>query len=377
MALINAAKMIAGAVGLMLFVSEPSLAQQKPPSIYTVSNVKAEAEAVNSVEAKKLATATAETRAFRQLVSRIVDYRAQARIPEIPAAEVERLVSDIDVRGEGVSGTSYVAMFGVSFSERAVSALLSQYGVIPITDRGPEILIVPVYIEEGAARTTDRNPWRNALLQLDLTHALVPAKIAPARGDVTAAIANAYLANPTSGVETLKTQYRTTQLLFAVAELESGGETLTIKLIGTDALGAFAVERKVKAKEGVDEPLIQTAAQLAFETVQQRWKLTRDTFVDASGPAGSPASPGAYTGGGGVVPVQITAQFSGLKEWQSIRARLQSVPGIQNWDLRSVNPRSAEIGFDFPGGAERLTAIAAGQGLSVENGPAGLVVKTR
>jgi hypothetical protein len=137
------------------------------------------------------------------------------------------------------------------------------------------------------------------------------------------------------------------------------------------------VERKVKAKEGVDEPLIQTAAQLAFETVQQRWKLTRDTFVDASGPARSPASPGAYTGGGGVVPVQITAQFSGLKEWQSIRARLQSVPGIQNWDLRSVNPRSAEIGFDFPGGAERLTAIAAGQGLSVENGAAGLVVKTR
>src|ERR1700736_6361555 len=120
MALINAAKTIAGAVGLMLFVTEPSLAQQKPPSIYTVSNVKAEAEAVNSVEAKKLATATAETRAFRQLVSRIVDYRAQARIPEIPAAEVERLVSDIDVRGEGVSGTSYVAMFGVSFSERAV-----------------------------------------------------------------------------------------------------------------------------------------------------------------------------------------------------------------------------------------------------------------
>ena len=75
--------------------------------------------------------------------------------------------------------------------------------------------------------------------------------------------------------------------------------------------------------------------------------------------------------------VQVTAEFSGLKEWQAIRTRLQSVPGVQNWDLRSVNPRSAEIGFDFPGGSERLAAMAEAHGLSVENGPEGLIVRTR
>ena len=80
---------------------------------------------------------------------------------------------------------------------------------------------------------------------------------------------------------------------------------------------------------------------------------------------------------GEVSSILITAEFSGLKEWQTIRARLQNLPGVQHWDLKSVNPRSATISFDFPGGAERLTAMAGAQGLAVENGPDGLTVKTR
>jgi hypothetical protein len=375
MALTDAAKTLVRASLAVLALTAPSFAQQKLASIFTVSNVRAEADAANSVEAKKLATRNAETRAFRLLIARLADFRAQTRVPELPPEEIERLVSDIDVRGEGVSGTSYVASFGVTFSERAIGAVLAQYGVVPIVDRGPEILIVPVYIESGSARTTDRNPWRSALMGLDLTHALLPAKVAPARGDLSAPIANAYIANPAAGVETLKSQYRTTQLLFAVAELDGGGDTLTLKLIGNDAVGLFSLQRNVKAKDGIDETIIQTAARLAFETVQQRWKLTRDSVVSVNVAAG-PSGPASYATGG-LVSLQVTAQYSGLKEWQTIRTRLQSVPGIQNWDLRSVNPRSAQIGFDFPGGAERLTAIAAGQGLSVESGPDGLIVKTR
>ena len=286
-----------------------------------------------------------------------------------------RLVSDLQVRGEGVTGTNYVATFGVTFSERAVNALLSRYGVIPILDRGPEILIVPVYIEEGTAHTGDRNPWRSALLELDLTHALVPAKVAPVRGDLTAAIANSYATNASAGVETLKTQYHTSQVVLAVVSTGGGG-VLTLKLAGSDAMGLFSLQRKVKAGDAPDEPLMRTAAQLAFDTLQERWKLTRDSFVQSTEPGAAPAAGTGYMTGE-VSSILITAEFSGLKEWQAIRARLQHLPGVQNWDLRSVNPRSAIISFDFPGGAGRLTAMAAAQGLAVENGTDGLTVKTR
>ena len=121
---------------------------------------------------------------------------------------------------------------------------------------------------------------------------------------------------------------------------------------------------------------MRTAAQLAFDTLQERWKLTRDSFVQSTEPGAAPAAGTGYMTGE-VSSIMITAQFSGLKEWQAIRTRLQNLPGVQNWDLRSVNPRSAIISFDFPGGAGRLTAMAAAQGLAVENGTDGLTVKTR
>jgi hypothetical protein len=353
----------------------PAAPQPKAQTIFTVGNIKSEAEAADSVEAKKLATASAEMRAFRILISRVADFRAQARVPELPQEEVERLVSDIEVRGEGVSGTSYVATFAVTFSERAVGALFARSGIVPILDRGPELLIVPVYIEEGAAASSDRNAWRTALTSLDLTHALVPAKVAPVRGDITAAIANAYAANPQASLETLKSQYHTTQVLLAVAELDGRGG-ITVRLAGADALGPLTLQRKVRSKEAGDETLIQTAANLVFETVQERWKLTRNSYVPAT-PGDAAADGSASFSAGGMAPVLLTAEFSGLKEWQAIRSRLQGLPGVQNWDLRSVNPRSAEIAFDFPGGPDRLSAIAGGQGLSVERGPDGLVVKTR
>jgi hypothetical protein len=307
-----------------------------------------------------------------------VDFRAQGRIPELQITDIERLISDFDVRDEGVSATSYVARFEIRFSERAVNALLAQYGVVPILDRGPELLIVPVYGEEGADRTGDRNPWSTALRGLDLTHALVPAKVAPVRGDLTAAIANAYFANPGPSVETLKSQYRVTQVMLAVAELEAGGDTLNLKLVGTDALGPFAVQRKLQDRDGVGEPLMDLAARVAFDTVQERWKLTRETYAGAETPDGGSGTPtfDARTSGAPTAVV-VTAVYSGLREWQTIRGRLQGLPGVQNWELKSVTPRRAEIAFDFPGGAERLTVIAASQGLVVENGEQGLTVKTR
>ncbi len=372
MASIGAAKFLL--LPAMLLLSAPALAQ-KSQSVFTVANVKSEAEATDSVEAKRLATQAAEMRAFRLLVSRLTDFRAQSSIPDLPAEEVERLVSDIEIRGEGVTGTTYAATFGVTFSERAAQALFARYRVIPILDRGPEILIVPVYVEDGTARAGDRNPWRDALNGLDRAHALVPAKVAPVRSDLTAAIANSYIANPSAGVETLKNQYRTTQVVLAVAVAGGSAGGMTLKLAGSDALGLFSLQQKVKGEDSADEPLIQAAARLAFETVQQRWKLTRNSFVQAE--AGAAPAAGAGFTSGEVSSVQITAQFSGLKEWQAIRTRLQNLPGIQNWDLRSLNPRNAIVSFDFPGGASRLSAIAAAQGLAVESAPDGLIVKTR
>ncbi len=124
MALIKGTKTGFAAVLLLLGLAAPAIAQQRQQSPFTVANVRAEASAADAVEAKKVATQKAETLAWRMLVGRIIDFRAQSRIPELTPEQLERLVTDIDVRNEGFSGTTYVATFGVTFSERALGGLL-------------------------------------------------------------------------------------------------------------------------------------------------------------------------------------------------------------------------------------------------------------
>ncbi len=357
-----------------LSVIFPLAAQQRVASLYTVGNVRSEAAADNAVEAKKIAAARAQERALRLLLIRLTDFRAQSRLPTVSPEEIDRLVSNTEVRGEGYSGTDYGATFTITFAERGIRALLSQQGLTPLEDRSPEILIIPVYIEDGSARSSDRNPWRKALNDLDLTHGFVPARLAPSRSDISAAVANAYISNAASSLETLKGQYKAQQVLFAVAE--DAGDVLVVKLIGIDALGTFSLQRKIKASDGIDDGIMKTAAGMALGTVEQRWKLARGAVYTTASNAGSDSSAGpSFTGGAS--PVQITVEYSGLKEWQTIRNKLQKIPGIGNWDLRSVNPRSAQVSLDFPGGAERLVTFALQQGLSMDQDSNGWVVRTR
>jgi hypothetical protein len=373
MALIHRAKalLVASLAGASL--SAGAHAQQSSANLYEVANIRVETVAQNAVEAKKQATTEAERRAARLLLARLTDFRAESRVPALSGGQLEGLVSDIDIQDEGVSGTTYAANFGVTFSERGTRALLAQYGVIPIEERGPEVLILPVYIEAGSAASSNRNPWSRAFAGLDLSHALVPGKLAPTRSDITAAIANAYAASPAASLAALKSQYHVNDIVMAVAESDGIG-ALDIRLIGDDGIGEFSLRKRLKSKQGVDQSLIEAGAKLVFAVVQQRWKLTRAEV----------AMPGAQSGDGGqgvavgsLIPVEVTAEYSGLREWQAIREKLQNLPGVQNWDLKSVNPRAAIIGFDFPGGTERLAEFAATRGLSVENGPNGWVVKTR
>src|ERR1700741_3153244 len=104
MALIDRAKIFLGA-GLAAIMPVSLGYAQRPASVFAVSNVRVQAEAANAVEAKKIATLNAETQAFRLLAGRLADFRAQNRIPELSPQDVERLVSDISVRDEGVSNT--------------------------------------------------------------------------------------------------------------------------------------------------------------------------------------------------------------------------------------------------------------------------------
>ncbi len=75
--------------------------------------------------------------------------------------------------------------------------------------------------------------------------------------------------------------------------------------------------------------------------------------------------------------VVAVVPFSGLKEWQDIRARLDHVPGIQGLEVNSLSPRMASITFDYPGSLGVLQKVLGDYGFAFENRDENFVLRPR
>jgi hypothetical protein len=75
--------------------------------------------------------------------------------------------------------------------------------------------------------------------------------------------------------------------------------------------------------------------------------------------------------------VVALVEFSGLKQWQEIRARLMHVPGIQALEINSLSARTASITFDYAGSLGRLQKELGQNGFSFENGDENFVLRAR
>ncbi len=155
-------------------------------------------------------------------------------------------------------------------------------------------------------------------------------------------------------LESLKYQYRSENLVLAVAEVDPNATQLRLRLFGQDAVGGLSLTRTFHITDRDVDYTADIAAQIAVKVIEGRWKTTRL------------ASQGALAGSADLETVTLTAQFSGLKAWQEMRARLRKVPGLQGLDVKALNARGASLTVDFPGGAARLAQAAQSQGLALE-----------
>ena len=325
------------------------------PSVYTVSKVKVTAEAGDAVAAKEKALADAQQIALRELFKRMTARASHARLPVLDDSMVERMVDGFAVRRESNSATRYIATLDFTFEPSAVRDILNRFGVAYTDQQAPQAMLIPFMIEAGAERAGSNNPWFEAFAAIDTDNALTPIKLSPARANLTAAmVADLSSSSSRSLFETLAYQYRSENLVLAIAEVDAQATQLHLRLVGRDAVGGFAIDRKYRIFDRDIDYTAGIAAQIAAKTIEGRWKLTRL------------ASQGALQGSADLETVSLVAQFSGLKAWQQMRARLQKVPGLQNLDVRGLNARGANLTIDFPGGIERLAQAAQSQGLVVE-----------
>ena len=362
------------ALGLM---AAPAQADDDTP--YTVSKIAVDVTAKNAVAAKAKAMADAQKRGIDTVLRRVVPFSFSAKLPDLHPQQVETLVNGMAIRKEQYSTTRYIATLDVIFNEQGVKELLTSLGIPTSEERAPMISVLPLVIDGNKVKSVNE-PWRQAWLDLDLTHGLTPANVLQPRPELEAGMVRAVLAGDAGAFAAVQRDYGSAPLIIAVGQKVEGGRFVT-RLAGTDGVGRINYGRSDKLS-GTAPKAAQDAASFAYAVLENRWKATRA----APDPVAAPVN---YEEGGTPPPQAVPQQgepgrlvtavvvFAGLKEWQQIRGRLAQVPGLQRLEVNSLSARTASITFDYAGTLGHLQQVLGQSGFSFENREEAFVLRAR
>jgi hypothetical protein len=361
-------------LGLM---AAPARADDDTP--YTVSKLAVDVTAKNAVAAKAKAMADAQKHGIDTVLRRVVQFSFSGKLPDLQPQQVESLVNGMAIRKEQYSTTRYIATLDVIFNEQGVKELLASLGIPTSEERAPMISILPLVIDGNKVKSLNE-PWRQAWLDLDLSHGLTPANVLQPRPELEAGMVRAVLAGDAGAFAAVQRDYGSAPLIIAVGQKVEGGRFVT-RLAGTDGVGRINYGRSDKVA-GTAPRAAQDAASFAYAVLENRWKATRAAPDPVAAPVnyqegGMPAPQAAPQQGEPGRLVTAVVVFAGLKEWQQIRGRLAQVPGLQQLEVNSLSARTASITFDYAGTLGHLQQVLGQNGFSFENREEAFVLRAR
>ena len=332
---------------------------------FTVANYPVEATDKNAVAAKDKAIAEGQQAAFRSLLKRIVPVTAYNRIDKLKAVSAAELLEGFAVRSEQNSGTQYIASLDFSFQADGVRDLLRREGVPFIDTQAQRTIIIPVTkaaVADAAAPAAAAplvpasGTWNSVWSGLDLDNTLSPLKVEALKPVIHPDTQKMLLKGDGSAQRILAGEYKSDQIIVAIAEPDAGGKRLNVTVTGVDASGPIYWKRAYKLSDGDMNYTMELAAVITLGVLEGRWKTTQG---DGGGYSGS----AAVSGG----DIAIEVEFASQDEWDDIRGRLLNMPGIDDMSVGTVTDRRAEVSLRYPGGAGLLANELAPQGLTLRN----------
>ncbi len=344
---------------------------------FTVANYPVDATAKNAVAAKEKAIADGQQAAFRSLLKRIVPVTAYNRMDKLKEVKASEYLDGFAVRSEQNSGTQYIASLDFSFQADAVRDLLRREGVPFIDTQAPRTILIPLTKDTAAAAApagtapavaplrAASGTWSNVWPGLDLDNTLTPLKVEPLKPVIHADTMKMLLAGDTGANRILAGEYKSDQIIVAIAEADIAGKRLNVTLTGVDATGPINWKRAYKLADGDLEYTMELAAVVTLGVLEGRWKAAKSDIaggVDAVSGAGA--------------DIAIEVEFQSIEEWDDIRGRLLNMPGIDDVRVGAVSARSAEVSVKYPGGPGLLANELAPQGLTLRNTISGWLLKS-
>lgn len=322
--------------------------------LYTVADVTVDKTAASASQAREVALAEAQAKAFERLVRRMVPSERQAAVARQSPQSLARLVRGFEVDRERTSSVRYIATLRVRFDPLAVRELLRASNVPFSETRSKPILVIPVLMEGGEAKLWNGNPWRAAWSAQAGAEGLVPFMVPTGDAMDLIEIDPAQAAAGRIGnAELIARRYGAGEVVTAVAtpEARPRGETLAVTVAVTrgDREGGRAQVQGFTgaAGETFEQVLARAAAQIAA-AIEDAWK--RDTLIRFDQEQALIAT----------VPIES------LNDWVAVRERLAQVRSLKAAELVAFSRREAVVRLRYFGDEQQLRLALAQSDLALE-----------
>lgn len=325
---------------------------------FAVARFPVQAAAQNAVAAKEQAIADGQTAAFRSLLKRIVPVTAYARLKPLRDMSIASLTDGFSVRSERNSTTEYIASLDFSFRPDAVRSVLRREGVPYIDEQAPEVVLMTAVRDAGKLERGGRvdDAWRRVWSDLDVANTVTPLRIEGLKPVIHSDTLNTLIGGDDTAIRVLASEYNGNNIIAAIAEIDRPAKRLHVTLAGRDAVGIFNLRRSYRLFDGDVEYAMELAAVISLGVIEGRWKAVKAQSlggVDAMSAAGE--------------PVRMQVEFRSFAEWNAMRDRLSSTPGVGELQIDAVSARGADIALSYPGGGDPLSIALSSRGLSLTN----------
>ncbi len=329
-------------------------------SVFAVQGVDVDVSEKDAASAKNKALVDVQMKAILLLAQKLGNEEMATEIAKLESKDVLPLLKSLSIEQESTAPGRYIGKFTVRFQPAKIQSLFSRYGVRIAGEQAKPLLLLPVWKDEaGATKLWDDNIWIKAWRDLRLEQDQVPIIIPLGDTDDTTLL-TAEDVEKLDGVklEALKRRYDVKTMLIATAEPVEGGGVRAV-MTGTSELGKITFDKVYTADDARLESSAALAAQRFHAVMVEKYKSDKQKAAAAA--AAAKAAADAATSHS--IPVSVP--FGSPSQWNSLRARILSTPGVIGVDVTSLAADGAIIRLMFVGDVRDMQNSIQATGLSL------------
>lgn len=340
-------------------------------SVYSVTGVDVDVIDKDASSAKTKAIIEAQVKAFGMLADRLGSPEAAAALRKTAPDQIGRMLKSLSIEEERSGPGRYIGKLTIRFLPARIKAAFAKHGIEALESQAPPVVVIPVWNTLNGPVLWEDNPWRQAWINLHAEQSAVPL-IVPLGDLEDTRILNAAQAIRREPImlDLIMKRYGAKSVLVAIAAPQEGNGVHAV-MTGDSPLGKVSFDKKYAAEEGTIEASTALAAGRFQGVMLEKWhSIKQRSVADSRAREDQKKQETDATTAAAVAArfesLSVAVPFSGAGEWNAIRRRITSTPGVAGIDITTISGSGAVVRLSFSNSLQALRSSLQVMGLKLD-----------